>query len=151
MLGGRSSAWMSVLRSALIFAPFLAVTLVAFAFIVVDVADEGLTGGRVVGMAMVGVVALMLTYQVVQSLRDLVAQPVETTGLVERTWSRNDFFLFRNTYVFVERNVYRVPPEQRVHMASGDSVRIVHYPHTGAVVTIEVASPVAQGASATDV
>jgi len=150
MLGGRSSAWMAVLRSALIFTPFLAVTLVAFAFIIFDVMDDGMTFGRVVGMTLVGLVGLMLTYQVVQSLRDLVASPVETTGLVERTWSRNDFFLFRNTYVFVDRNVYRAPPEQGLRIESGDSVRIVHYPHTGAVETIEVVSPAGRGASASD-
>lgn len=143
MAGGRTTAWMQVLRSALLFTPFLVVTLVALGFIVVDVASDGATAGRIVGMGLVGFVAVLLAYQVVQSLRDLIAQPVETLGLVERTWTRNDFFLFRNTYVFVERSVYRVPPEKGRLIEHGDSVRIVHYPHTGTVEDIEVVAQAA--------
>ncbi|MEX0786155.1 MAG: hypothetical protein WD939_05920 [Dehalococcoidia bacterium] len=138
MAGGRTTAWAQVLRSALLFTPFLAVTLVALAFIVADIASDGMTAGRIVGIVLVSSVTLLLAYQVVQSLRDLVAQTVETRGLVERTWTRNDFFLFRNTYVFVDRNVYRVPPELGRQIEPGDAVRIVHYPHTGTVEAIEV-------------
>jgi hypothetical protein len=87
---------------------------------------------------MVGLVGLLLGYQVVQSLRDLVSKPVETTGLVERRWSKADFFLFRNSYVFVGRNVFRLTPEQYIECDLGDTVRIVHYPHTAAVEAIEV-------------
>lgn len=136
----RSSARGEVLRSVLLFSPFLAVTLGALAFILLDVAAEGVSGGRVVGMILVGSVALLLAYQVVQSLRDLFARPVETTGLVERRWSRSDFFLFRNTYIFVDRNVYRLPPEQLAEVELGDTVRVVYYPHTSTVEAIEVVS-----------
>ena len=87
---------------------------------------------------MFALVALLLAYQVVQSLRDLFSQPVQTTGLVERRWSRNDFFLFRNDYVFVEGNVFRLQPEQFVEVDLGDIVRVAHYPHTATVETIEV-------------
>ena len=142
-----ASARASVLRSALLFSPFLLVTLGAMAFIVRDVAVEGSSGGRIVGLVLVGSVAALLGYQVVQSVRDLFASPVETTGLVERLWSRNDFFLFRNTYVFVERNVFRLEPEQALEVELGDTVRVVHYPHTSTVERIEVVSRAGQSRS----
>jgi hypothetical protein len=139
-----------VLRSTLLFAPFLAVTLVALAFLLQDTAGEGVSGGRIVGLALVGSVALLLGYQVIQSVRDLFSQLVETTGLVERRWSRNEFLLFRNSYIFVDRNVFRLPPEQLLDIDCGDLVRIVHYPHTGAVERIERVRRGADGGSASD-
>ncbi len=136
-MAGRSKAWAGVLRSTILFTPFLVITLGAFAFIISKIATEGATAGRIVGLILVGSVVLLLTYQVVQSIRDLMAETMETIGEVERSWTRNDMFLFRNSYVFVDRNVYRVPPEQYIDLSPGDKVRIVHLPHTGAVETIE--------------
>ena len=140
----RPSARAAVLRSALLFTPFLAVTLVALVFIIRDTAEEGASRGPIIGLVLVGSVAVLLTYQVVQSVRDLFSHLVETTGLVERRWSRSDFFLFRNSYIFVEKNVYRLAPELFLDIDLGDTVRVVHYPHTGAVETIEVVERAAQ-------
>ena len=134
----RPSARAAVLRSALLFIPFLVVTLIALAFIVRDIAADGASGGRVVATVLVSFVAALLAYQVIQSLRDLATTVVETTGVVERRWSRNDFFLFRNSYIFVDRDVYRLQPEEFLHVDLGDTIRIVHYPHTSAVEQIEV-------------
>ena len=145
MAAERPSAWASVLRSALLLTPFLLVTLTAMGFILQDTLSNGASDGRIVGLILVGIVALLLAFQVTQSLRDLFAQPVETTGLVERRWSRSDFFLFRNDYLFVERNVFRVRPEELLEVDLGDTVRIRHYPHTGAVAAIEVTSRATQG------
>ena len=150
MTGASSSAWWAVLRSALVFAPVLAVSLVALGFIVQEMADKGSSGGRVVALVLVGSVALLLTYQVVQSLRDLFSRTVETVGVVDRCWTKNEFFLFRNTYIFVERDVYRLSPEHAVTVDPGDSVRIVHYPHTGAVETIEVVARAGEEAERAD-
>jgi hypothetical protein len=134
----RPSARAAVLRGALLFTPFLGVTLVALVLIARDTADTGASAGRIVGLVLVGSVALLLTYQVVQSVRDLFSSPVETIGLVERRWSRNDLFLFRNSYIFVGRDVFRLAPEEFIEVDLGDTVRIVHYPHTTTVEEIEV-------------
>lgn len=132
------SARATVLRSILLFAPFLAVTLGVFVFLIQDMAAERADAGKIVALVLVGSVALLLGYQVVQSVRDLFSRVVETTGLVERRWSRNDLFIFQNTYIFIERNVFRLTPEQAIDVDLGDTVRIVHYPHTSTVETIEV-------------
>ena len=134
----RPAAWAGVLRSALLFSPFFALTLVALALILRDIADDGASAGRIVGTVLVGSVGLLLGYQVVQSVRDLFSGLVETVGLVYRLWSRNDLFLFRNSYIFVEGNVFRLTPEQFLDVGLGDTVRVVHYPHTSAVEAIEV-------------
>ncbi len=140
-MAGRSRAKNAVLRSALLFTPFLAITLFGLGWIGSEIARDGATGGRVIGLVFVASVALLLGYQVVQSIRDLLSQPVETIGEVERSWTRKEMFLFRNSYVFMDREVYRVPPEQYIDLTPGDKVRIVHLPHTGAVETIERVGP----------
>ncbi len=133
-----SSARASVLRSALLFSPFFALALLGLAVITRDAAQQGMNAGRIAGLVLVGLVVLLLGYQVVQSVRDLFAQLVETVGLVERRWSRNELLLFRNTYIFVDRNVYRLSPEQAMEIDLGNMVRIVHLPHTSTVETIAV-------------
>ncbi|MCI0849390.1 MAG: hypothetical protein J4N26_00370, partial [Chloroflexi bacterium] len=105
MAAQRPSARASVLRSALLISPFLAVTLGFIVFLLFDAAAEGASGRRIVGLVLVSSVAFLLGYQVIQSVRDLFSQTVETVGIVERRWSRSDFFLFRNSYVFVGKDV----------------------------------------------
>ncbi len=138
MVEAGPSARATVLRSLLLFTPFLLVVLVALTFLLRSTVDEGASGGRIVALVLMGSVALLLVYQVVQSVRDLFSRMVETIGRVERRWSRSDLLLFRNSYIFVGRNVFRLPPEQFVEIGLGDTVRIVHYPHTAAVEAIEV-------------
>ncbi|MEX1255615.1 MAG: hypothetical protein WEE64_14850 [Dehalococcoidia bacterium] len=129
---------MAVLRSVLLFSPFLAITLIILALIVQDVGREGASAGSIVGLVIVGFVTLLLGYQVIQGLRDLLSQTKETVGLVERRWSRSEFLFFQNTYIFVERNVFRIEPEHALDIESGSVVRITHLPHTGTVESVEV-------------
>lgn len=133
----QSVARAGVVRSIILFAPFLAITLFAWGYLLWRLVDRGVSGGAVAGFVLVSLVALLLAYQVVQSVRDAFAELTETVGEVERSWTRNDMFLFRNSYVFVGREVYRVPPGQYVELNPGDRVRITHLPHTGAVETLE--------------
>lgn len=138
MVAGLSSARTSVLRSTLLFSPFLAVSAFALSYIIGDVIHDGATAGRIVGLVLTGVITLLLVYQVVQSIRDLFAEHVETVGVVERQWSRNEFLLFRNSYIFVKNDVFRVEQEEYIEIKLGDTVRVVHFPHTAAVESVEV-------------
>ena len=150
MAAKRPSARASVLRSALLISPFLAVTLIALTFLILDVAAEEASGGRIVGLVLVSSVTLLLGYQVIQSVRDLFSQTVETVGIVERRWSRSDFFLFRNSYVFVGKDVYRITPEEYFEIELGDTVRVRHYPHTSTIEEIEVVARADQSKEQTD-
>jgi hypothetical protein len=138
MAATRASARGTVLRSALVFAPFLAITLAGFLFIARETAAEGASAGRIVALSVTGLIALLFSYPVLQSVRDLFARPVETGGVVERRWSRADFFLFRSSYIFVQGTVFRLEPEQYLEVDLGDTVRVVHYPHTSTVEALEV-------------
>ena len=138
MAAAGPSARATVLRSLLLYTPFLLVVLVALTFLFRSTVDEGASGGRIVALVMMSSVALLLVYQVIQSARDLFSRTVETIGRVERRWSRSNLLLFRNSYIFVGRDVFRLPPEQFAEIGLGDTVRIVHYPHTAAVEAIEV-------------
>ena len=135
------SARATVLRSALLFTPFLAVASGALVFIVRDVGADGRSAGGIVGIILVGSVTLLLGYQVIQSVRDMFSETVETTGLVERKWSRSDFMVFRNTYIFVGRDVFRLEPKLALDVELGTTVRVVHYPHTSTVESIEIVAP----------
>lgn len=136
MPSSRGTARSSVVRTAALFAPFLALSLLGFIYLAVGAGKSG-TAGRIFALVLVGSVVLLLGYQVVQSVRDMFASLQETVGLVERRWSRNEFFLFHNTYIFVKRDVYRLSPEQALNVELGDMVRIMHLPHTSTVETIE--------------
>ena len=138
MAEGSSSARASILRSALLFSPFLAVSAFALALIIGDVVNGEAGVGHGVGVFLVGLMTLLLVYQVVQSIRDLFSRCVETVGVVERQWSRKEFMLFRNGYIFIGRNVFRLEMEEYVDIKQGDTVRVVHYPHTLTVDTVEV-------------
>ena len=138
MEAGRPSAWASILRGALLFVPFLVVSLGVLVLLVQQIATEGASGGRIVAVVLDGFVAMLIGYQVLQSVRDLFSRLVETTGVVERRWDRSDLFFFRNTYIFVERNVFRLAPEEAIDVQLGDTVRVVHFPHTSTVERIVV-------------
>ena len=143
MIASHPTARTALVRSVLLFLPFLAIVLAAFFALIAG----GVHGGAIIGVVVVALVALLLAYQIVQSLRDLVTQPVETEGLVERRWNRNEFFIFRNTYIFVHGDVYRLSPEQELEVEIGNMVRVRHYPHTGTVEALEVMQPAAKGAA----
>ena len=134
----RPSARAMVLRSALLFTPFLAIALAAMAFIALDARGDGASAGRVVALVLVGLVSILLAYQVIQSVRDLFARPVELTGVVDRRWSRNDIVIFRNDYLFLGGTVFRVSPERFIEVDVGDTIRVVHYPPTCTVLSIEL-------------
>jgi hypothetical protein len=148
MAASGRSARASVVRTAALFAPFFAFALVGFIYLALGTGESGTTG-RIVGLVLVGSVTLLLGYQVVQSVRDMFAGLQETVGPVERRWSRNEFFLFHNTYVFVGKDVYRLSPEQALEVELGDMVRITHLPHTSTVEAIE-RLPRSPGAAASD-
>ncbi len=138
MAAGLSSARASVLRSALLFSPFLAVSAFALAFITGDAVSTGFDTGHVVGIVLFGFGTLLLGDQVIRSARDMFSRCVEAVGVVERQWSRNEFLLFRNGYIFVGANVFRLTPNEYINVKLGDTVRVVHYPHTSTVESVEV-------------
>jgi len=133
----RRSARVSVIRSALLYTPFFLAALAGGGALIWSLAGD-FEGGGVVGVVILGVVALLTGYQSIQALRDLFAEPVETRGVVKRKWSRSDFFVARSHYLMVKRNVFRVEPLHFIDTDLGDTVSVIHYPHTATVESLTV-------------
>ena len=133
----RRSARASVIWSAVLYTPFFLAALAGEGVLIWSLADH-FEGGAVAGMVVAGVVALLTGYQSIQALRDLFTKPVETRGVVERKWSRSDFFVARSHYLMVKRNVFRIEPLEFIEVELGHTVSVIHYPHTGTVESLTV-------------
>jgi hypothetical protein len=99
--------------------------------------SAGLGGVRYVTLSVVGVVGLLLLYQVIQHVRDLDAPLAETTGAIARKWSRADLFIaMQGYYIAVDRAIFRLPSEEWVNLSVGTYVKVVHLPNTFGVVSV---------------
>ena len=134
-----SAARASLVRGLVIYAALLAVDVLALYYI----ASRGSGGASYVTFSVVGVVGLLLAYQVVQHLRDLDAPLAETDGIVMRKWARADLIIAWNSYyVAVGRTVFRIGPLQYAELREDTLVKVVHFPNTLNVVSIhEIAAP----------
>ena len=101
------------------------------------VVASGTSGAAYVTLSIVGIVGLLLGYTAVQHIRDLGGQLAESEGLITRKWSRADFLIvMQSYYIMVGRVVYRLLPEDYIHLEEGMYVKIVHFPHTLNVVSV---------------
>ncbi len=129
----RASLW----RTAIVFTPLFLLSVAGIVVIILNLAREG-PSGLIITLVLLLLAALLTGYQAVQSVRDLLSSPKETTGPIRRKWSRADMFVLRSYYIYVEGGVYKVDPPIYLELQEGDAVAIRHYPHTNTVVSIEV-------------
>lgn len=123
----------SLRRTALIYILLLAVDVVAAAYII----TSAVSGAAYVTLTFVVVIGALLAYQVVQHIRDFGAPLAESDGVVRRKFRRADLIIFLDSYYLtVSGTVFRLPPEEWIHIDEGDYVKVVHFPHTLTVVSI---------------
>lgn len=134
-----AAARASLVRSLAVYAALLALDVLALYYI----ATRGSGGASYVTFSVVGIVGLLLAYQVVQHLRDLQAPLAETDGVVVRKWTRADLIIAWNSYYMaVDRTVFRISPLQYAELREEKFVTVVHFPNTLNVVSIhEIAVP----------
>jgi len=126
----------SLRRSMLIYLLLLAVDLL----VVVSLALGSGSGGAYVTLSIVGLVGLLLAYYVVQHVQDLGAPLAESEGVVHRLWTRADLIIaWQSYYVLVGRTVFRVKPEDYIHLKLDMYVKVVHFPRTLNVVSVHEA------------
>jgi hypothetical protein len=112
---------------------FLALDLLAVYYI----ASSEPGGAGYVTLTVVGVVGLLLAWQVVMHVRDLGSPLAESEGVLQRKWSRADLIIaWHSYYINVERRVFRLQPEDHVLLDEGMYVKVVHFPRTLHVVSI---------------
>jgi hypothetical protein len=99
---------------------------------------HGVQGIGYVTLTVVGVVGLLLAYQLLLQVRDVGAPPVETIGVINRKWSRADLIIaWQSHYITVERTVFNITPIDYLLLKEGATVRVVHFPRTLRVVSVE--------------
>ena len=127
----REGAHQSVVRSAVTWTPiFIASTAgsVSFALIAID------SPGTWVIFAITALTALLSGVSALGALRDIYAEPIQTTGVIERKWRKSDVLIFRGHYVLCRKRVFRVPREVYDELPEvGGGVLLEHYPHTSAL------------------
>lgn len=125
----------ALLRGALIYTP-LALASDAGVIAVIVLLIQGGDAGLYVTLVVAGLIGVLTSYQSIQSVRDLASEPRLTTGWIRRKWSRSDFIVSRSHYIYVDKSVFKVDPATFVEVEEGDSVSILHYPHTNTVVSV---------------
>ena len=97
----------------------------------------GGSGGAVIPLTILLIIAGALLFQAMTALRDLRAQPMFTRGEVQRTWSKGGvLWLFRSHYVMIDRQVFVMEPEVWVLLGEGDIVECHHWPHTKTLIRV---------------
>ena len=120
-------------RGTVIYSALFLTDVVVFSLVVAS----GTSGAAYVTLSVVGIVGLLLGYFAMQHIRDVGGPLVESEGVVTRRWSRADFVIvMQSYYIMVERVVYRLQPEDYIHLEEGMYVKIVHFPHTLNVVSV---------------
>lgn len=133
MADPESEARASLLRSLVIYSVFLAADVLVIGWVL----TAGIEGAAYVTTTIVGVVGLMLFYQVVQHARDLRAPLAESEGTVTRKWKNADLIIaWDSYYIRVDRAVFRIKPEQYLDVRENSYVKVVHLPHTQNVVSV---------------
>ena len=130
----------AVVRKAVIYTPpaVIAVVLTGVALDSIVRGDTTLP----VGLIIFGLFALSFSYQSIAALRDLRAAPVTTRGPVRRVWTRSRLlFIGRIRYLLVANRVFEIGPVAHVELQGGETVEIVHWPHTNAIVTLHLHDP----------
>lgn len=135
-----SAARASLRRSLAVYTLFLITAILVFVWVAAN--RQG--GGSFVTLVIVGIVALLLIVQVVQHLRDMNAPLAETEGPIVRKWKRADLIIaWDSYYISVGRSVFKIQPEDYIHLAEQRRVTVVHFPRTLHVVSVQEGAPVA--------
>jgi hypothetical protein len=133
---GISAARRRLIRDAVIYTPVLVVTVAVWGASLAAVVSAG-GGGGIFLLLLLTIVVFLAGFQSIQSLRDLRSSPVTSEGPVIRKWRRAEFLLFPAHYLYVNRNIYKVPPLSYREVEQGDVVAVTHYPHTATVIEVK--------------
>jgi hypothetical protein len=127
----------TIVRNAILYGPFALVGAGLFLHSL-----SGLLAGSVGALfpaVIIGILTTAFGVEALGALRDLRAEPITTTGKVRRTWSRGGlFWFFRSHYMYVDKHVFTVHPLTSMSIQAGDTVEVVHWPHTKTVIRVRL-------------
>lgn len=132
----RRGMWWSVA----VWLPLFVAAAGLFLFFSFDKATGGDSGTWFL-LVVLAVFSLLLGFQASHSLRDVLGEPLETTGAVARTWSRTDSFVVKSHYIRIERKLFRLNSAMHREVEVGDLVWLRFFPHSGTVIALEKRQP----------
>lgn len=96
--------------------------------------------GALVGLSIIVIFTVALTFETIAALRDLRAEPITTQGIIGRTWTKGRFlFIGRIYYLAVEGRIFQLRRHAFASLQEGDTVKIEHWPRTNVIVTLHLA------------
>ena len=124
----------AILRKVVIYTPGAVVATTLFLYAAISLFSNF---GAIVAVFLFGLIAFAVDYEAISAIRDLRAEPVETTGEIARLWSKARIFIFGHVhYVLVGRAVFEVNAISAHELREGDRVRIEHWPHTNTLIAL---------------
>jgi hypothetical protein len=120
-----------LIRDTILYTPPFAFLVLALVLMIVGVWDRS-----IVGIVLVAGITFLFGYQSVQSIRDLTSKPRELDGPIQRRWTKRDGFVVKNYYVSVGKSIFHIAVDDYMLLKTGDVVRVLAYPHTGTLVSI---------------
>jgi hypothetical protein len=113
-------------------------------FLLVDAIINGVSGGEVILMVIVGVITALVAFQGVSAFLDLRSDYVMTEGPVVQKWTRNDFVVFGESCFIRVRvadtdkvAIFKIDNFWWHQLNEGDRVLVRHLPHTSSVESFE--------------
>lgn len=135
----------AVIRQAVIFTPLSVGVTVLLGISLWSVVNGAY--GALIAVTILGLIALAVLFQSVAALRDLRAEPIATSGVVRRAWTKGMFLGFiRSHYILVQRAVFDISIVSFTQLVEGDEVEVRHWPHTKTVIEVRKLKPGARGA-----
>jgi hypothetical protein len=129
-------ARLSVLRSLAFYTVILVADVAALLYVSVLAGPP--RGFGWVTLAVTVVLGLLLVQQVWQHARDASAVVVETEDVILRKFQRAELiFVWQNSYLQVGRTIFNVDARDYILVKEGQLVRVVHFPRTLKVVSVE--------------
>lgn len=135
--GPRYNARFALWRSVIFYTPLGILSGLLLTYLIIERLRGGLYSSLIL-LLIVLVMFIFASWQALDAIRDLLTQPMTTTGGVRRKWSRPLFlFLGRSFYIQVAKYVFSIDQLDWVGLKLGDTVTVVHYPHTWTVLDIQ--------------
>jgi len=130
----RSAARSAIIRDAAIYTPLFLIIGAGWVATLIDILIDN--RDQIPFLVVLSLLALLTGYQSIQALRDLLAEPKATTGEILRMWGRGGLQIMPGHYIYVNKNVFKIPHALYDKLDKGDTVSITYYPHTSTMVTL---------------
>jgi hypothetical protein len=135
LLEERRSHRRTVIRKAAMYTPGAILAIVLLGISIWSIV--GGSYGAAIPAFLLSLIGLALTFEAIAALRDLVAAPETTSGIIRRAWTKRMWLgLFRSHYVLVSKNVFDISIVSYSQVAEGDNLEVVHWPHSKVVVSV---------------